>query len=46
MTMFDEVVHNIVDGVSDASVEKKLLVAPEHRFNIDRKDVVYCVQKL
>ena len=46
VTMFDEVVHNVVDGVSGTSVEKKLLAAPEHRFNIDRKDVVYCVQKL
>ena len=46
LTMFNDIIRKIVDGVDGADVKRKLLAAPSLRFSIDRGDVVYSVQKL
>ena len=46
LTMFDEVVTSLIDGVSGESLDLKLLAVPVKRFHVDRKDVVYSVSNV
>ena len=45
-TMFNSVISSIVEGVNRANLKRKLLAAPAFRFNADKGDVVYSVQKI
>ena len=46
LTMFNSVISSIIEGVNGANLKRKLLAAPALRFNADKGDVVYSVQKL
>ena len=46
LTMFNSVISSIVEGVNRANLKRKLLAAPAFRFNADKGDVVYSVQKI
>ena len=46
VTIFEEVLVQIVDGVSGDSTTMKLLNAPTHKFLVDNRDIVYSAQKL
>ena len=46
LTMFNSVISDIIEGVNGVDLKRKLLAAPAFRFNADKGDVVYSVQKL
>lgn len=46
LTMFNSIISSIIKGVNEADLKRKLLAAPAFRFNVDKGDVVYSVQKL
>ena len=46
VTMFESVISKIVDGVTGDNLSMKLLCAPECKYCIDYRGIVYAVQKL
>ena len=46
LTMFNSVIMKVVDGVAGSDLKKRLLSASAMRYNVDKGDIVYSVQKL
>ena len=46
LTMFNNIITEIVDGVSGSDLRRRLMSAPVMRFSVDNGDVVYSVKKL
>ena len=46
VTMFNKVIMEIIEGITGDNLKRKLLSAPMMRFNVDKGDVVYSLQKL
>ena len=45
VTMFNDIVSKVIDGISGDGQSVKLLMANIHKFSIDARDAVFLVQK-
>ena len=43
LTMFDNIIQKIISDHNTQDIKRALLDAPEHRFNLDKGDVVYSI---
>ena len=46
LTMFGDIIHQIIDTNSTANIRRALLATPPFKFNVDPNNVVYSVQTL
>ena len=46
LTMFNDMISIVIEGVDGETVEMRLLAAPASCFNVDSRDVVYSVRRL